>query len=107
MTQTSACAEVEVLVVQGLQGFDRSPEGHVDPLEDPSFHGALWGHRDVERSDDEAQGVLAPVDDATTPDSDSCAGLLHPLGSGAVRVCSCSVGCLGVLPWALVEVLPF
>ena len=106
MTQTSACAEVEVLVVQVLQGFDRSPEGHVDPLEDPSCHGDLWVHQDVERSDDEAQGVLAPVDDATTPDSDSCAGP-HPLGSDAARECSCSEGCLGVLLWALVEGLPF
>ena len=75
MTQTSACAGVEALVAQGLQGFDRSPEGHVDLLEGPC-HEALWGHQDVGQSGDEAQGVLAPVDDATTPDSDSCAGSL-------------------------------
>jgi len=103
VTQTSACAGVEVPVVQGLRGFDRSPEGHVDPLEDPC-HEALWGHQDVGQSGDEAQEVLAPVDDATTPGSDSCA-VPHLLGSGVVQVCSYSVGCLGGLPWALVEEL--
>ena len=81
MTQTSVCAGVEVLVAQGLQGFDRSPEGHVDLLEDPC-HEALWGHQDVGQSGDGAEEVWAPSDDATTPGSDNCAGL-HPLCSGA------------------------
>ena len=105
MTQISACVGVEVPAVQGRQDFDRSPEGHVDPLEDPC-HGVLWGHQDVGQSGDEAQGVLAPIDDATTPGSDSYV-VPHLLGSGVVQVCSYSVGCLGVLLWALVEELPF
>ena len=105
MTQISVCVGVEVPAVQGRQDFDRSPEGHVDPLEDPC-HGALWGHQDVGQSGDEAQGVLAPIDDATTPGSDSYV-VPHLLGSGVVQVCSYSVGCLGVLLWALVEELPF
>ena len=86
--QIFAYEEEAVPEVLELPDSDRNPVGHEDPLSDP-YLGDLVGHQDVGQSGDGAEEVLAPSDDATTPGSDSCAGL-HPLGSGARLAYSCS-----------------
>ena len=86
--QIFAYEEEAVLEVLGLPDSDRNPVGHEAPLLDPDL-GDLVGHQDVGQSGGGVEEVLAPSDDATTPGSDSCAGL-HPLGSGARLAYSCS-----------------
>ena len=88
--QIFAYEEEAVPEVLGLPDSDRNPVRHEEPLLDP-YLGDLVGHQDVGQSGDGVEEVLAPSDDATTPGSDSCAGL-HPLGSGARLAYSCSEG---------------